>query len=71
MGFGPGNSMFDSGALNADKADMCQGGAGNEARRIELGRPEGYQIPTYCGAGRNRNRITVNDRNGNTIGYVR
>jgi hypothetical protein len=34
--------------LAHDRADPCQAGTGNEARRLELGRPEGYQRPTYC-----------------------
>jgi len=70
FGFGPGNPVFDRVGLAMDRADACQTGAGNEERRKELGRPEGYQRPGFCGAGRSPQRITVNDRLGNTTGYV-
>ena len=69
LGFGPGNSMFDSVALTADRADECQTGAGNEARRIQLGRPVGYTAPEWCYANNTRARIT--NRYGHTIGYVK
>jgi hypothetical protein len=42
------DQIANSVALAHDRADPCQAGTGNEARRLELGRPEGYQRPTYC-----------------------
>jgi hypothetical protein len=70
FGFGPGNGAFDAIGLAMDRSDPCQTGAGNEARRQELNRPEGYQRPAACSGGKSPQRITVNDRLGNTTGYV-
>jgi hypothetical protein len=70
FGFGPGNPVFDRVGLAMDRADACQTGAGNEERRRELGRPEGYQRPGFCGAGRVAKRTTITDKYGNTVGYV-
>jgi hypothetical protein len=69
FGIGPGNSIFDNVGLAADRADECQTGAGNEARRIQLGRPVGYTAPEWCYANKTRARIT--NRYGHTIGYVK
>jgi hypothetical protein len=45
-------------ALYHDRQDMCQVGAASEARRIELGRPEGYRAPDYCRSGTSRSATT-------------
>jgi hypothetical protein len=70
FGFGPGNPVFDRVGLAMDRADACQTGTGDEQRREELGRPPGYVRPSWCGAG-GSTRITINDRRGNTTGYVK
>lgn len=49
--------IADQVALAHDRADPCQTGIGNEARRKELGRPEGYQRPTYCFASQGSMRV--------------
>ena len=41
LGFGPGNSLFDSYANYVDSTDPCQ----------YVGKPEGYNLPRYCGSG--------------------
>jgi hypothetical protein len=70
--FGPGHPVFDRIALHYDQADPCQTGGTNEARRKELARPEGYQMPSWCGGGRaSVSRRIITDRNGQTIGYIR
>ena len=73
FGFGPGNAAFDRVALHYDREDACQGGPGtSEARRQELGRPEGYQIPSWCGSGRGYSRpISVYDNQGRRIAIVK
>ena len=41
-------------------------------RRQELGRPEGYQIPSWCGSGRGYSRpISVYDNQGRRIATVK
>lgn len=45
-----------------DRADPCQ-------MRAELGRPEGYQRPSFCGAGSGRTYIYNNSNQ--RIGYVK
>ena len=65
FGFGPGNAAFDRVALHYDKQDACQ-------TRAELGRPEGYQIPSWCGSGRGYSRpISVYDNQGRRIAIVK
>lgn len=59
FGFGPGNATFDSVARHYDTEDRCQ----------FTGKPEGYQLPYYCGAG--SRRATITDRYGYTIGYIK
>lgn len=49
--------IADQVALAHDRADPCQTGIGNEARRLELGRPEGYQRPGYCFASQGQVRV--------------
>lgn len=44
FGFGPGNSLFDSYANYADKSDPCQ----------FVGKPEGYELPGFCGASKGK-----------------
>jgi len=45
-----------------DRADPCQ-------MRAELGRPPGYERPSYCGAGSGRTYIYNNSNQ--RIGYVK
>jgi hypothetical protein len=45
-----------------DQRDPCQ-------TRSELNRPEGYQMPNWCGAGGNRTVIYNNQ--GAKIGYIK
>ena len=70
LGFGLGNSVFDSIGLAMDRGDPCQTGIGDEARRIELRRPVGYERPSWCGGGRARTTHLILDRNGNTVGKI-
>jgi len=70
FGFGPGNSVFDKIGLAMDRGDPCQTGIGDEARRIELRRPVGYERPSWCGAGRRKPTHLILDRNGNTVGKI-
>jgi hypothetical protein len=44
MGIGPGMKAFDAYGAFSDRQDPCQ-------TRAELGRPEGYRKPVWCGAG--------------------
>jgi hypothetical protein len=67
FGFGPGNPHFEQLALHMDRSDPCQAGA-TEERRIELGRPVGYQRPSWCRGGSTPRRI-YNSR-GQFIGSV-
>lgn len=68
LGFGPGNAAFDRIALQSDRADECQTGGGNEARRQQLNRPVGYQAPSFCGAAGKRQYLY--DRTGRRVGYI-
>jgi hypothetical protein len=45
-----------------DQADPCQD-------RKELGRPAGYKIPNWCGAGKKSQRIY--DNQGRQIGSIK
>ena len=45
-----------------DTNDPCQS-------RPELGRPVGYQIPNWCGAG--AGSLTITNTTGYPIGYIR
>lgn len=49
-------------AHSYNMADPCQA-------RAELNRPQGYQRPSWCGAG--GNRATVYDVNGRVTGYIK
>lgn len=69
LGFGPGSAAFDRIALQSDRADECQTGAGDEARRQQLNRPVGYTRPSFCGAAGKRQHIY--DRNGRRLGYIK
>lgn len=52
-----------------DRNDPCQTGQFNEAERQRLGRPVGYQQPSWCGASNNRVYIY---NNGNVQqGYIK
>jgi hypothetical protein len=69
FGFGPGNPLFESVALNADRNDPCQGGQGATAeRRAQLNRPSDYKIPNWCGSSRGNN-ITVTTK-GQTQTFI-
>jgi hypothetical protein len=69
FGFGPGNTLFESMALSADRNDPCQGGQGATAeRRQQLNRPSDYKIPNWCGSSRGT-RFTVTN-NGQTQTYI-
>ena len=57
FGFGPGNSAFESVANYYDSGDPCQ----------YKGKPEGYQLASFCGANRNKKTYTVKDNTGKTI----
>lgn len=71
FGFGPGNSTFDKIALAADRSDPCQAGTTPE-RRKELGRPEGYQRPNWCGAGHGYSKpIYIYNNSGQRIATVK
>jgi len=71
LGFGPGNGAFDAIGLAMDRGDPCQTGIGDPARAEQLGRPIGYERPSWCGAGRAKQRMVVTDKLGNTVGYVK
>lgn len=62
LGIGPGNSFFDAVALHYDKNDPCQ-------NRPELDRPQGYQLPNWCG--HRQARRAIMDAQGRTVGYIR
>lgn len=49
-------------ANSYNQNDPCQA-------RAELNRPQGYQRPSWCGAG--GNRATVYDVNGRVTGYIK
>jgi hypothetical protein len=49
-------------AQHFDQQDPCQS-------RAELGRPAGYQIPTWCGA--STNRTYIYNTSNQKIGYIK
>lgn len=57
--WGPGSESFDRVANHYDTRDACQ----------YKGKPEGYTLPNYCGAG--SRRATILDKNGHRVGYVK
>ena len=67
FGIGPGNTLFDSHALAADRADPCQSGIA----RPELERGANYQIPEFCKAGPGRVKFIVTNPSGRTLGYLK
>ena len=74
LGFGPGNSAFDAVALNADRNDACQGDyrTSTPERRAQLGRPDNYTRPVFCGAGRGYSKpINVYNNSGQRIAVVK
>lgn len=61
---------------HADRGDQCQGDHRwtSPERMAHLGRPAGYTVPNFCGAGRTRARIPsmiVTDTRGRTIARIR
>jgi hypothetical protein len=52
-----------------DRNDPCQTGAGDPARQQLLGRPLGYQQPSFCGAGSTRTYIY--NQSNQRIGYIK
>jgi hypothetical protein len=73
LGWGPGSPSFDAVALQADRADACQGGpAASPERRAQLGRPDNYQYPDFCGAGRGyRKPVNVYNNSGQRIAVIK
>ena len=69
MGFGPGNSVFNAVADNADRNDACQTAAYSSLTGQRL-KPAGYTAPEFC-KHRGENRTVIMDRNGRTLGYIR
>lgn len=47
-----------------DRTDPCQ-------TRAELGRPDNYQQPSYCGAGGKTQTKIIYDSRGRLVGYVK
>ncbi len=68
--FHPGTPMFDAVALHYDRQDPCQAGTTPE-RRAQLGRPEGYQRPGWCGSGGSVQRANIYNTQGQRIGQIR
>jgi len=74
LGWGPGSASFDAIALAHDRADHCQGDARwvSKERRAELGRPDDYRIPNWCGAGRGSRKPTyIYNNTGQRIATVK
>jgi len=73
FGWGPGSPSFDAVALQHDRQDACQGGPGaTPERRAQLGRPDDYQYPSFCGAGRGyRKPINVYNTSGQRIAVIK
>ena len=69
MGFGPGNSAFNTVADSADRADVCQTATHSTLTGARL-KPDGHRAPEFCQY-RNSNRARITDRNGHTLGYIR
>jgi hypothetical protein len=55
-------------ANSYDRNDPCQTGAGSEAERARLNRPQGYSAPNWCGA--SANRIYIYNNNSIRQGYI-
>ena len=75
LGFGPGNPAFDAIALAHDRDDPCQGDARSATaeRRADLGRPDTYRRPDWCGgAGRRGSRpVYIYNNSGQRTATVR
>jgi hypothetical protein len=74
LGWGPGSPSFDAVALNADRNDPCQGDHRwtSAQRRAELGRPDDYKIPNWCGGGRGYSKpINVYNNSGQRIAVIK
>jgi hypothetical protein len=71
LGWGPGSPSFDAIALAHDRADPCQAGTTPE-RRVQLGRPDGYQRPDWCFSGRGYQRpVYIYNNTGQRIATVK
>lgn len=57
LGFGPGNSVFDSIGNHYDSRDPCQ----------YKGKPPGYKLADFCFANRGKKVYHVVDKNGKII----
>jgi hypothetical protein len=74
LGWGPGSPSFDAVALQADRADACQGDhrTSTPERRAQLGRPDNYERPDFCGAGRGyRKPVNVYNNSGQRIAVIK
>lgn len=69
MGFGPGNSVFNTVADDSDRNDPCQTAEFSKLTGARL-KPAGHKPPDYCKY-RSYNRTRITDRNGHTLGYIR
>jgi hypothetical protein len=61
FGFGPGNSAFEAVANHYDSRDPCQ----------YKGKPEGYQLASFCFANAGKKVLHVVDTNGKVIYRVK
>jgi len=60
--WGPGSASFDAVAYHYDTQDACQ----------HTGKPQGYELPGYCGAGRGYRRPTyIYNNTGQKIATVK
>jgi len=69
MGFGPGNSVFNSVADSADRSDPCQTNTHSRLTGQRL-KPDNHQPPDFCKY-RGHNRLVITDRYGHRIGEIR
>jgi hypothetical protein len=61
MGFGPGNSVFDSYAKHYDTMDPCQ----------MVGKPENHIMPSFCFSNAGKRVQYIRDRNNKVIYTVK
>lgn len=61
FGFGPGNTAFDAVAYHYDSRDPCQ----------HVGKPEGYQLASFCFANAGKKVYTVRDTNNRIVYTVK
>lgn len=56
-------------ANHYDRNDACQTGQFSQAERLRLGRPVGYQMPSWCGA--SSGRVYIYNNANVQQGYIK